>query len=268
MTPDTRPPAVAGLFYPAAAGPLREEIQERLAHAGPQQLAQRPKGLLVPHAGHLYSGDAAATAFAQLSPWLTDIHRIILLGPAHRVAFDGMAIPSTRRFATPLGLVTIDRDACDQARTCRDVVTNDAPHAEEHALEVQLPFLQCLLETDWQLLPVVVGRCSPLSVAAMIEQLWGDDGTLFLISSDLSHFHDDATARHIDAATLRLIDTLSPSIEHQQACGATPLNGWLHAAGQHRLTPHRLAFCNSADVSGDRNRVVGYCAYAFHEESK
>ncbi len=193
----TRTPAVAGLFYPGQEEALRELVEELLAQA-PQQTQIQPKVLVVPHAGYVYSGALAARAYGLLADRRAAIKRVVLLGPAHRVWVPGLALPSDTAFATPLGVVGIDAELAAAVRDLPCVTTSDAAHAEEHSLEVQLPFLQTVLD-DFTLLPLVVGGATPARVAAVLERVWGFDETLIVISTDLSHFHDLSTARRIDA---------------------------------------------------------------------
>jgi AmmeMemoRadiSam system protein B len=200
MQPGTRPAAVAGSFYPRDPDKLRGAVARHLASADVSAAAgdaRPPKLLLVPHAGYVYSGDVAALAYAPLAQWRGRISRIVLLGPVHRVAVQGLAAPTVSAFETPLGPVPLDLGALALLRDLRQVVWTDLPHTEEHALEVQLPFLQSVLGDGFALVPLAVGRASPSEVAEVLERLWGGDETLIVISSDLSHYlpYAQATAR-------------------------------------------------------------------------
>jgi len=260
--PQIREPAVAGLFYPDDPLLLQQQVDSLLAQAAPQGAA--PKALIVPHAGYVYSGPVAASAYQQLAPLREQIQRVVLLGPAHRVAFSGLAASSARYFATPLGMVRIDQRAMDPILELPQVRVLDEAHREEHSLEVQLPFLQTVLNSDFGLIPLVVGDAEPEQVAQVIELLWGGPETVLLISSDLSHYLDYGTARRLDTATSHAIEQLNPqAIDYQQACGRTPLNGLLLAARHHQLHARTLDQRNSGDTAGGRDRVVGYGAYAF-----
>jgi hypothetical protein len=221
-----------------------------------------PKALIVPHAGYIYSGSTAAQGYAQLAAVRQTIRRVVLLGPVHRVPVRGLALPGADYFATPLGEIEIDQDAVAAIGALRQVVVSPAAHAQEHSLEVQLPFLQLMLD-DFKLLPLAVGDATPSEVAQVLDVLWGGDETLIVISSDLSHFLPYASAQAIDNETVQSILQLQTNLNHQQACGATPVNGLLLAARQHHLQPHLLGLCNSGDTAGDQNRVVGYAALAF-----
>lgn len=258
-----RPPAVAGAFYPGSRQTLAHEVLALLAAAKPAAAcATPPKALIVPHAGYLYSGATAARAYARLASVRNTIRRVVLLGPVHRVPVRGLALPGSDYFATPLGQIEIDQDAVVAIRALPQVVVSTAAHAQEHSLEVQLPFLQLALE-DFKLLPLAVGDATPAEVAEVLDALWGGDETLIVISSDLSHFLSYASAQAVDHATVQGMLQMQPRLNHQQACGATPVNGLLLAARQHQLQPHLLGLCNSGDTAGDKGRVVGYAALAF-----
>ncbi|PKO61997.1 MAG: AmmeMemoRadiSam system protein B [Betaproteobacteria bacterium HGW-Betaproteobacteria-18] len=260
-----RPPAVAGAFYPGHRSTLSHDVLAMLASAKPDAAstpAPPPKALIVPHAGYIYSGSTAAQAYAQLADVRQSIRRVVLLGPVHRVPVRGLALPGADFFATPLGEIEIDQDAVSAIRSLRQVVVSPAAHAQEHSLEVQLPFLQLALD-DFKLLPLAVGDATPAEVAQVLDVLWGGDETLIVISSDLSHFLPYATAQAVDSETVHGMLQLQPVLDHQQACGATPVNGLLLAAQRHHLKAQLLGLCNSGDTAGDKERVVGYAALAF-----
>ncbi len=231
----------------------------------PEQL--KAKALMVPHAGYIYSGPVAASAYRLLQRQAPSIRRVILLGPTHRVWVHGLAVPTVTSFSTPLGVVPLDRAAIDQLINLPQVVESDAPHATEHALEVQLPFLQSVLG-EFQLVPLAVGQATAEEVAEVLKQLWGGDDTVILVSSDLSHYHAYSDARRIDRATVDDILDLKAPLDHEQACGATPLNGLLQVARRKGLKPYLLDLRNSGDTAGDKHRVVGYAAIAFCPEAE
>ena len=255
-----RPPAVAGLFYPDDAEQLAHVVKQLLTRAKQQEIL--PKALIVPHAGYIYSGEIAASAYSALQAITTKITRVVLLGPTHRVAIQGLALPGVEIFDTPLGQVKLDTQAMQSIAALPQVLVSTEAHALEHSLEVQLPFLQTIL-TDFKLLPLAVGMASAESVAEVLECLWGGDETLIVISSDLSHFLPYNTAQQVDNATVQSILQLKQPISHDQACGGTPINGLILAARKHQLTPHLLDLRNSGDTAGSHNQVVGYAAIAF-----
>jgi AmmeMemoRadiSam system protein B/AmmeMemoRadiSam system protein A len=265
-----RPAAVAGSFYPSAAQQLAAAVTGHLS-AAPASVKsgvdQPPKLLVVPHAGYVYSGDVAALAYAPLARWREHIRRVVLLGPVHRVAVRGLAAPTVEAFETPLGRVPLDRPALEALHGLPQVVFSDLPHAHEHSLEVQLPFLQTVLGSGFTLVPLAVGQAGPPQVAQVLERLWGGQDTLIVISSDLSHYLPYAQAQVRDEATVQRILHFATDLRGEEACGASPLNGALLVARRHGLLPHLLGLRNSADVAGmtraDRSRVVGYGAIAF-----
>ena len=259
-----RPAAVAGMFYPADARTLAREVDEFLGAVAPGAGARAPKILVAPHAGYRYSGAIAAHAYTLLAPWRERIRRVVLLGPTHRVAVRGLAVPSARAFETPLGRITLDAAAMAALASLPQVVCSDEAHALEHSLEVQLPFLQrALAPASFTLVPLAVGRASAAQVQQALELVWGGDETLVVVSTDLSHYLSYDEARVADRATVDAILRLDPEIDHEQACGATPLAGALLAARAHGLVPRLLDLRNSGDTAGDRSRVVGYGAVAF-----
>jgi hypothetical protein len=261
-----RPAAVAGMFYPDDPAELRHTVNALLANATAGSPSRPPKALIVPHAGYVYSGAVAASAYAQLEALRDRIRRVVLLGPAHRVYVRGLALPEADRFVTPLGKVQLDREAMQRLDALPQVTRSTAAHQMEHSLEVQLPFLQQVLG-DFQLLPLAVGEATAAEVAEVLEKVWGGDETLIVISSDLSHFLPDAEARKVDGRTIEAILALDSHLSHEQACGATPVNGLLLAARKHDLRAVKLNVCNSSDTAGDPDRVVGYAAFAFEPEA-
>ncbi len=255
-----RQPAVAGQFYPATAGDLQAAVRHYLAHAAPVE--PPPKAIIAPHAGYVFSGPVAGSAYAGWQDLGTRVQRVVLLGPAHSVYLRGMAVPAARTFLTPLGGVAVDQEALAAITSLTGVITDDLPHAAEHSLEVQLPFLQVLFP-DFTLVPVVVGDTNAESVAAVLETLWGDDATRIVISTDLSHYHSYSDARAIDDATSAAICALQTQhIGPQQACGCMPLRGLMAYAREHGLQISELDRRSSGDTAGPRDWVVGYGAYA------
>ncbi len=290
-----RYPNVAGTFYPADPRALAAQVRayvrsapdtdprsraetesrtEQAAGSGtgsraradalaPSMPGRWPKALIVPHAGYIYSGPVAGSAYAQLAAGTAAIHRVVLLGPSHRLPFYGLAYSQAEAFVTPLGQVPVDREAYQVIADLPQARAFEAPFQGEHCLEVQLPFLQVLLE-DFHLVPFLVGEATAAEVAAVLERLWGGNETLILVSSDLSHYLDYATARRLDAATSQAIAALEPAaIGDDQACGRIPVKGLLKAARHHGLGCQVLDLRNSGDTAGPRNQVVGYGAFAF-----
>jgi AmmeMemoRadiSam system protein B len=260
-----REPAVAGAFYPAEAATLRRDVLALLDAAAPIALPAPLKALIVPHAGYAYSGPVAAAAYSLVRAEAGRIRRVVLIGPSHRVPLQGIAVPEANHFKTPLGSMPIDLALRDELRRRSDVVESDWPHASEHCLEVQLPFLQSILPEGTMLLPLVAGLASPQHVASVLAQVWGGDETLVIASSDLSHYHRYEAARMIDASTCASIQAFDAELSDEQACGAVGINGLLRLARELGLGITEVARCNSGDTAGDRTRVVGYAAFALHE---
>ncbi len=257
-----RPAAVAGMFYTDDATELRTQVQHFLSEARPAEHV--PKAIIAPHAGYAYSGPIAGSAYAPLLARADQIHRVVLLGPAHRVYVKGIAASIASIFETPLGNVTIDQVTIRTLIAEFDFLFyDDSVHEQEHSLEVQLPFLQTVLH-DFQLLPFAVGEAEPAQVEQLLERLWGGPETLIVISSDLSHYHDYATAQRLDSFTSDRIVNLDPAVlTSDNACGQIPVRGLLRCAVHHHLDCELVDLRNSADVAGGRGRVVGYGAYIF-----
>lgn len=256
-----RLPAVAGTFYPADPEVLRHTIDALLSDvSGSEPIADDVVAVIVPHAGYVYSGPTAAVIFSPLSALRGKRDRVLLLGPSHRVGFRGVAAPTTAAFRTPLGDIPLDTEALERALAFHYVVRHDGPHTHEHSLEVELPFLQRVLG-DFTLLPFSVGEASAEEVAQLIALYADDSRTLIVISSDLSHYLPYAQAIATDQVTAREIVALAPSLSHEQACGATPVNGLLWFARERGLRMTLVDLRNSGDTAGDKQRVVGYGAF-------
>jgi hypothetical protein len=262
-TDRVRPAAVAGLFYPEDAAELRRATTRHLAAAAADSDLHVAKAFVVPHAGYVYSGPVAATAYAQLARNAPGIRRVVLIGPSHRVGFEGIATSSADSFETPLGVVALDRDAHEKLQELPQVQVLDAAHAQEHSLEVQLPFLQLVLG-EFQLVPLLVGDATAEEVSEVIERLWDGPETVVIVSSDLSHYLPYAAGRALDRATSSAIERLAPSeIHFDQACGRLPMQGLLLAARRHGLQARTLDLRSSGDTAGSLDSVVGYGSYAF-----
>lgn len=261
--PSIREPAVAGMFYPDDPAILRKMVDDYLERAETMDNPS-PKALIVPHAGYIYSGPVAASGYALLLPLREKIRRVVLLGPSHRVAFAGLAASSAIRFRTPLGDIPLDTDAIEGLSDLPQVKLLDQAHQLEHSLEVHLPFLQEALH-QFQLIPLVVGDANAEEVAEVLERLWGGEETLIVISSDLSHYHDYATAQRLDRKTAEAIETLRPEeISSDGACGRNPVKGLLLLARRKGMRVETLDLRNSGDTAGPRDQVVGYGAWALN----
>jgi len=259
--PTVRSPAVAGSFYPDDNHQLEKMISGLLAAS--RTAMPSPKALIVPHAGYIYSGPIAASAYARVANGRNTITRVVLLGPSHRLLFHGLAASSARLFSTPLGSVPVDIEALAAIKHLPQVQTLDQAHQWEHSLEVHIPFLQMVL-ADFKLVPLVVGEATAEQVSEVLELLWGGPETLIVVSSDLSHYHDYETARRLDRGTSDAIVQFRPQdIHHEQACGRNPILGLLTAARHHTMRAETIDLRNSGDTAGPRDQVVGYGAYIF-----
>jgi hypothetical protein len=262
----TRRPAVAGQFYPGQPEALRSDVQRYLDQVGTER-SPAAKALIAPHAGYVYSGPIAASAFACWRHSVGTVRRVVLIGPAHYVGFPGVAVSSASAFATPLGEISIDRDAVSRLLELPGVRCLDEAHRPEHALEVELPFLQ-LTVGEFSLVPLLVGDAEPDLVARVLEVVWNADSTRIVVSSDLSHYLDYRAARTLDAATAEAIRRLDGSgLGSNSACGKLAIQGLLQVAQRKGLSASVLDLRNSGDTAGSRDRVVGYGAFAFQEGS-
>jgi MEMO1 family protein len=254
--------AVAGTFYPADPARLAQDID---SYVGPGSADPPPKAIIAPHAGYLYSGPIAGRAYARLRTARGRVTRVVLLGPAHFVAVAGLAVSAADRWVTPLGPVEIDDAARRAVLEVPGVIAADEPHAPEHSLEVHLPFLQRVLGS-FQLVPILVGRTTPDSVAAVLDSVWGGPETLIVISTDLSHYYDHDTATLLDRRTAAaVIAGRADDIDPNDACGALAVRGLLVAARRHGLRTSLIKLGTSADTVGPRDRVVGYGSFALTE---
>ena len=259
-----REAAVAGSFYPGDPEVLRDTVDALLAEApSPPAGTPVPQAVIVPHAGYVYSGSTAALAYARVAGGRDTIRRVVVIGPTHRVPVRGVALPGADGFGTPLGVLPVAQAwAQDRLADVPAACVFAETHRQEHAVEVQLPFLQRTLG-DVEIIPLLAGDATGEDVADVLDALWGGRRTLVVISSDLSHYLPYEQARRVDAQTIARIDALDGPLDPAQACGATPINGLLVAARRHGLRPTLLGACSSGDTAGDRSRVVGYCAFAF-----
>ena len=258
-----RPSAVAGRFYPADPAELGDLVDRLLGEVRGRQGPLSPAAVVAPHAGYRYSGAVAATAYAQVAASPAAVTRVVLLGPAHFCPLDGMAVPAVDAFATPLGIVDVDDDARTVAAALPGVAVDDRPHDGEHSLETQLPFLQRVLGPEVAVLPVLVGRTQPESVAAVLTAV---DGALAVVSTDLSHHLDEPSARERDRRTAdAVLARDAAALRPDDACGHQPLRGLLHHAAERHLSVELLRLATSADSGAGRARVVGYGAFLLRE---
>ncbi|MEZ5274531.1 MAG: AmmeMemoRadiSam system protein B [Ilumatobacteraceae bacterium] len=262
-----RPPALAGTFYPADPAVLARMIDALLAAARPPDEPQVPTGppvaVIAPHAGYVYSGPVAATAYAVVRPWRQQIRRVVLVGVPHRAPVSGLALSSAAAWATPLGHVEVDTEACAALAARPGVVVDDRAHAEEHSLEVHLPFLQQVLGTGWQLVPVIAGGPGTAAIADALTPWWAEEGTLVVVSTDLSHYHPLREAKAIDLATAEAIVGLRwESLDSEQACGVSGVRAVLELCVRHGQRVRLLDLRTSGDTAGPEDRVVGYGSFA------
>ncbi|MGZ4990642.1 MAG: AmmeMemoRadiSam system protein B [Methylobacter sp.] len=254
-----RQPAVAGSFYPANPEQLHLMLDQFLNDAATYEKV--PKAIIAPHAGYIYSGPIAASAYNRLKKARDRITRVVLIGPSHRVAFRGLAVSRAETFTTPLGRVLVDLAAVRAIVQLPFVEYIEQAHTYEHSLEVHLPFLQEVLD-NFKIVPIVAGEASPEQVSQVLDALWGGDETLIVISSDLSHYHDYATAQQMDKSTSLLIEQLQyEQLVAESACGKVPVSGLLKLARKKLLSVTTIDLRNSGDTAGDKSRVVGYGAY-------
>ena len=264
--PKVRRPAVAGRFYPADASELARMVEHFLDDV--EEVAPAPKALIAPHAGYIYSGAVAATAYASLRESRSRVSRVILLGPSHWFSFPGLALPEADALATPAGTVEVDREGVEIALRFNQVSVRDDVYEREHSLEVHLPFLQAVLGS-FAVTPLLIGRASSTAVSRVLDALWGDDSTLLAVSSDLSHYHDYETANRLDGATSLAIQALeSERITSRDACGWLPIHGLLETAQRRGMRVREVDLRNSGDTGGPRDRVVGYGSFLFYDANQ
>lgn len=261
-----RPAAVAGTFYPASVQALTKMVDGMLSEARAEEAEVlgrlRPKALIVPHAGLIYSGPIAASAYALLAPIAATVERVVIVGPAHHVYVGGLAAGESSAMETPLGEIQVDNKALAHAPS---VERSERAHAPEHSIEVQLPFLQRILPHA-TVVPLLASDATAEQVGQVLEQLWGGPETLIVVSSDLSHYLSYDAARVMDGDTATRIVALDPRpLDHRRACGAAGINGLLWVARRKGLRPRLLDLRSSGDTAGTRERVVGYGAFSFEE---
>ena len=268
MAQRVRPAAVAGMFYPADPAELNQWLDTWLAAPVEVPRQDPPRALIVPHAGYVYSGALAARAF---SLWkdAPQIETVVVIGPAHRVPFRGIATVTADALETPLGQVSVDTRLRDElVRRFEQVGYLDVAHAPEHSLEVQLPFIQKTVPQA-KVVPLLNGEVSAEEEAEVLEWLWQQPGVYFVISSDLSHYHPYEVARRIDGETARLIESGDwAALSGDRACGYKGIQGVLALAGRRPLEMARLGLINSGDTTGPKDQVVGYGAWAIWDAAR
>lgn len=276
MTTILRQSAVAGTFYPADCAALSSMVKTLLDVARAERASSSsldatskaiiPKAIIAPHAGYAYSGIVAARAYAPLAAAHDRIKRVVVLGPAHHHPLKGLALSSATAFVTPFGQVPCDTKSAEILSKLPQVRVLDAAHDLEHSIEVHLPFLQKVLD-EFTLVALAVGSADTDEITEVLATLWGGRETLIVISSDLSHYLPYAEAKHMDAQTQRIIETMDPAlIGRERACGSVAMRGLLGLARVRRMWIETVDLCNSGDTSGTKDAVVGYGAWHFYEE--
>lgn len=250
------------MFYPASAAELRSLVARLVDEVEIPPKPIRPKAIVVPHAGYVYSGPIAASAFARVKPFADSFTRVVLIGPAHRVYVEGLVAPGATAMRTPLGDVAVDTAALEAV----GIPANAAAHAREHSLEVELPFLQYVAPRA-KVVPLIGTQARPELVGAALEEMWGGEETLIVVSSDLSHYLSYADARVVDEQTCGRILASQMAIDGDRACGAIGINGLLWVARRRGLRVELLDLRSSGDTAGSQDEVVGYAAFALYEEA-
>jgi len=265
-----RPPAVSGMFYPGS----KQEIFDFFDECENRSLVKRtsgepiPRALILPHAGYVYSGCAAYEGYQYWQAANEKIKTVVVIGPAHRVAFEGIATVGVQFLETPLGLAEVDSDLRESLKTSGLISVSDHAHAAEHSIEVHLPFIQSMLPNA-KILPLLDGMVSADKVSQIIESLWDDSGVYFVISSDLSHFHSYEEAKALDKQTADLIESGDwQALSGERACGYIGIQGLLKMQASHSLKLEQIRLINSGDTAGDKQRVVGYGSWAVFEQEE
>lgn len=257
-----RPPAVAGTLYDADTQRLLAQVESWLNEGVAKTTPKTPKALVVPHSGYHYSGKTAAAAYRLLEPVYDSIRRVVILGNSHRDTINGFALPGVDVFKTPLGDVKVDPHAVQHLLNEPDVQELPEAHRLEHSIEVQLPFLQTVLE-DFVIVPLIVGNNDPKRVAELLKPLWGAEETLIVISTGLSRKRPQSEARSQDAHSAERIRKMKIDFSYPEACGFNALNGFLYLAKEKHLDSKCLALSTSADTNGLKDRVRGFGSFAF-----
>ncbi|MDH5654459.1 MAG: AmmeMemoRadiSam system protein B [Spirochaetia bacterium] len=257
-----RESAVAGSFYPDEKKHLADLVDSYLS--GEDKKNPLPEAIIVPHAGYMYSGAVAGKGYTSIKQ--LDIKNILIIGPAHRVYVNGLAIPDCDAFVTPLGKISVNKELYPELVKLPFISINDEAHKDEHCIEVQLPFLQRLF-TSFQIIPVLAGNADEEQIQTLFDLTSGKID-LIIVSSDLSHYNSYETAKNLDRNAANSIEALDPfSLESEQACGSRPIKGLLLYAKRAGLKVKTLVLQNSGDVSGSRSSVVGYGSFIFYKHS-
>ncbi|MEY3220641.1 MAG: hypothetical protein RIT27_1998 [Pseudomonadota bacterium] len=259
-----RKPILAGFFYPDEPLFLIHTIEELLKEIPPTDIS--PKALIVPHASYEYAGKIMATAYASLLKKHFQIKNVVLLGISHHTSFRGIAVTSKTAYLTPLGQIPVEESTVMKLLQYPQIIMFDEAHIKEHCLELQLPFLQVILQS-FSLIPLVVGDISSNNISEVLKILWGNQETLVIVTSNLSYYHHYNTAQQLDQMNATLIETLRwQDLKHDQTCSSPLMGGLLQVAQQKALTAKTFAICNSGDTIGTKDRVVGYGAFGFYEK--
>jgi len=268
MTGPIRKSIIAGSWYPDIPDLLRDEVFRYMEKASIPEIPEKPVAIISPHAGYLFSGGVAGYAYKSVSSYAYT--SAVVISPSHRAFFPFVSVWKSGGFETPLGIVEVDEELCGRLLESSEIFRDDQrAHLSEHALEIQLPFLQSALQ-DCKLCPLIMGRqdlslCEDLA-RALVEQIPNPEEVLVVASSDLSHFHpakqaeimDSTISRHIEEFD---IDGLSQDLEHGggEACGGGPiLAALLYAKALGRTTARVLRYAHSGHITGDNTSVVGY----------
>ncbi len=271
-----RLPAVAGLFYPSDPGELQGMVRSMLEEAGSRKKEDLAgasgngrvlRAIIAPHAGYVYSGPVAASAYVYVGAAAGNVGKVAILGPSHRVPVRGLALSSAAEYEMPGFSLPADSEAAESLRRADLAEFVDEAHAAEHSIEVHLPFIKAVLG-EVEVAAIAVGEASPDRVGAAVELLMEDPKRLVVISSDLSHYLDYDSAVAVDSVTAQAILNLRyEDIGYEQACGRNCIRGLLWAARRQGMHPQLLDLRNSGDTAGPRDSVVGYPAFAFWSRS-
>ncbi len=250
---------VAGQFYPKERAQLIEMIEN--FSSSEREIIYKPKAIIVPHAGFIYSGDIAAKAYKALIPLVDNYKKIILLSPAHRKSVTGVAYHNARKFACPIGDIPVNAELLSILKTNDSVYNDDEAFNFEHGLETHFPFISYIFR-DISFLPLIVGNIDTQKLSDIFNLFWQADDILFIISSDLSHFHNYEICKTLDHETTQHIINLNyEKINHDAACGYYPLCGALKLAKDNNQKCYLLSLKNSGDSIGDKDSVVGYGSF-------